>query len=708
MSKAFLADAGARAPGATPAGAAWLRLALALSLGLALGLQACQPPAAPVAPTASSPSAASQLRGSNASWAALEQIERRDIALPRQDAQALLNLLEQLPAGSAERLEALSLRSILLANLGDRSGLDQILHELEQWPKEALRPAAQLAAKLARATQFSKNGELAAASQALAGLDAYRPGPVETGLLWRAQLRLAKTMGDRGEMDEAINGGLAALKLAERMDSHWRRAATLGNLSFSYFRAQQQERAIATDAQALAEAQQDPDPVTLNSVYTSRFIVYAEQGDGRVALEAHAHALAAARTMKSDTLVSLALGNSADYHLKRGNYAKALQLSQESLELARQTHDVAAETLARHNAGIAKIGMHRLEEGKREVMQAIAMDEQREATTYAADGWLELGEYLERFADLGGAIQAYHQARRLSDLVLREENRKAVLEAQARYDDEQRAKEIALLNHDNSLKEEQITARDLQLKLWGALGGCVLVSAALLSLAYRRVRKTNLALKNTNESLRIQSERDPLTGLANRRHFQAAIKLLADQGRLAGTVFLIDIDHFKRVNDVHGHAAGDSVLIEVAKRLRHTLREQDLVVRWGGEEFLIVVASRAAEDARLLAQRLLNQIGQQAVQHGSQAIGVTASIGFASFPLAPHNLAVNWERAIDLVDTVMYMAKAHGRNRAYGIESMEASDEDSLQDLAGRMEAAWHEGRVQLCSLQGPQAEEAA
>ncbi|MEJ6001408.1 GGDEF domain-containing protein [Paucibacter soli] len=696
-----MADAGARAPGA---GAACLRLAL--SLGLTLGLPACQPPAAPV--TASPPVAAGQLRGSSASWAALEQIERRDIALPKQDAQALQSLLEQLPAGSAERLEALSLRATLLANLGERSGLDQILQELEQWPKEALRPAAQLAAKLARATRFAKNGELAAASQALAGLAAYRPGPVEAGLLWRAQLRLSKVMGDRGEMDEAINGGLAALKLAERMDSHWRRAISLGNLAFAYFRAQQQERAAATDAQALAEAQLDPDPVTLNSVYTSRFIVYSEQGDGRIATEANAQALAAAREMKSDTLVSLALGNSADYHLRRGNYAKALQLAQESLALAAKTQDVAAETLARHNAGIAKIGLHRLDEGKREVMQAIAMDEQREASTYAADGWLELGGYLERFGDLSGAVHAYHQARRLSDLVLREENRKAVLEAQARYDDEQRAKEIALLNHDNSLKEEQITARDLQLKLWGALGGCVLVSAALLSLAYRRVRKTNQALKNTNESLRIQSERDPLTGLANRRHFQAAIKLLADQGRLSGTVFLIDIDHFKRVNDVHGHAAGDSVLIEVARRLRQTLREQDLVVRWGGEEFLIVVASRAADDARLLAQRLLDQIGQQAVQHGSQAIAVTASIGFASFPLAPHNLAVNWERAIDLVDTVMYMAKAHGRNRAYGIESMEASDEDSLQDLAGRMEAAWHEGRVQLCSLQGPQAEEAA
>jgi predicted signal transduction protein with EAL and GGDEF domain len=89
------------------------------------------------------------------------------------------------------------------------------------------------------------------------------------------------------------------------------------------------------------------------------------------------------------------------------------------------------------------------------------------------------------------------------------------------------------------------------------------------------------------------------------------------------------------------------------------------------------------------------------MQHGETSIAVTASIGFASFPLAPHGVALAWERAIDLVDTLMYMAKAHGRNRAYGIASMDGRDEAGVLALAERLEAAWHQGAVQLLVLQG-------
>jgi diguanylate cyclase (GGDEF)-like protein len=361
--------------------------------------------------------------------------------------------------------------------------------------------------------------------------------------------------------------------------------------------------------------------------------------------------------------------------------------------------------------GLAKIGLKRISEGKRDALAGIALDEKRGASSGASLGWQELGLYLERAGDLAGAAQAYHQYRRLIDQSLRADTRKAVLEAQAKYDDERRAKEIELLNRDMSLKAEQLRERDLRLKLWAALGGCVLLSAVLLGLTYQRIRKTNQALASSNAALRVQGERDPLTGLSNRRHFQAAIKRLADQGKLSGTVFLIDIDHFKRINDAHGHAAGDSVLVEVAKRLRASVRDEDLVVRWGGEEFLIVVDTRDAADADhagALAQRLLDSLGSRAVEHGQTSVAVsihlTASIGFASFPVAPHGLALSWERAIDLVDTVMYMAKAHGRNKAYGIQAIDATDEAGLLRLAGRMEAAWHEGSIRLLALQGPEA----
>jgi diguanylate cyclase (GGDEF)-like protein len=364
---------------------------------------------------------------------------------------------------------------------------------------------------------------------------------------------------------------------------------------------------------------------------------------------------------------------------------------------------MATESLARANSGIAKIGLKRVAEGKRDVLASIAFDEKRGANSSAAGTWQELGSYLERAGDLEAAVHAYHQHRKLIDVVLRDDTRKAVLESQAVYDDERRAKDIELLNRDMSLKAEQLRERDLRLKLWAALGGCVLLSGLLLGLAYQRIRKTNLALASSNAALRVQGERDPLTGLSNRRHFQAAIKRLADQGKLSGTVFLIDIDHFKRINDSHGHAAGDSVLVEIAQRLRGALRDEDLVVRWGGEEFLIVVDTRDAAFAGNLAQRLLDSIGGAAVVHGAQSIPITASIGFASFPVAPQSLALSWERAIDLVDTVMYMAKAHGRNKAYGIQAIAAEDEASLLLLAARMEAAWHEGSIKLLALQGPE-----
>ena len=171
---------------------------------------------------------------------------------------------------------------------------------------------------------------------------------------------------------------------------------------------------------------------------------------------------------------------------------------------------------------------------------------------------------------------------------------------------------------------------------------------------------------------------------------------------LAASLFLIDIDHFKRINDSHGHAAGDAVLIDIAGRLRQAVRDDDLIVRWGGEEFLIVARAREGMDAPQLTQRLLDLIGSEPVRQDGRDIRVTASIGFVSLPVPPHGLRLTWERAIDLVDTVMYLAKAHGRNKAYGVERINAEDALAAAQLTARLEAAWSEGQVGLQVLSGP------
>ncbi len=174
----------------------------------------------------------------------------------------------------------------------------------------------------------------------------------------------------------------------------------------------------------------------------------------------------------------------------------------------------------------------------------------------------------------------------------------------------------------------------------------------------------------------------------------------------AGTVLLADIDHFKRINDCWGHASGDAVLVEVARRLRNMLREPDLIVRWGGEEFLVVVRALGPDAVDALAQRMLDVIGGTPVEHEGRVIGATASIGYATFPIEPTLLAVSWERAIDLVDTALYLAKAHGRNRAYGVRMLHARDEAQYDAVAKSLEEAWHAGDVSLTPLRGPGSED--
>ncbi|MBV8504154.1 MAG: GGDEF domain-containing protein [Paucibacter sp.] len=665
--------------------------------------------------------------------ATLEQIERVGRSRPDEYARQLKELIEQTPAGSAMRAEALSLRAMVLAFGRSRAGLDELQAAIASWPNPATVADLRVGLVAAKGRFQFAQGDVREAARALGELDA----AVLAKATPRQQIRLldvrSQVLGEVGQFNEALGAGQAELTLAANLGATWRRATALIDVALCYFRADQMDPARKTHAEAMALALKDPDPVLMYTVFNIRGVLYGKDTNGQIAQDSFMEALRYAEEAGDDSQRALVLGNLADMALTRHQYAEALKMAEQVLPLARKTRRLVAEIGARHNAGLAKIALGRIAEGREDVRVAITMDEQNGSATYAAQDWEELGQYLERAGDFAGAIDAYHEHRRAVDRLLRDDTRKAVVEAQEHFEAERRAAEIELLNRDNSLKAERIRARNLQLGLWASLGACAVLAGVLLVLAYQRVRKTNTALAATNDLLKMQSERDPLTGLANRRYFQAAIKALAREeegGRLSGAVFLIDIDHFKRVNDQYGHAIGDSVLIEVARRLRAALREDDLIVRWGGEEFLVVVKGDVDEDdeparddgniarpfvdsralnpgsAQTLAQRMLDLIGTEPVRHEDRLVPVTASIGFASFPIEPYGLSLAWERAIDLVDTVMYIAKAHGRNKAYGIAHIEARDEEQVAAIAPRMEAAWQAGQVRLLALQGPEAAE--
>jgi diguanylate cyclase (GGDEF)-like protein len=160
------------------------------------------------------------------------------------------------------------------------------------------------------------------------------------------------------------------------------------------------------------------------------------------------------------------------------------------------------------------------------------------------------------------------------------------------------------------------------------------------------------------------SSRDALTGLANRRSFELALAREIDRVARAGEPALLlalDIDHFKQVNDTHGHASGDLVLRAVAKALLECVRPMDMVARVGGEEFAIVMPNCPAAFGQAVAERVRRRVEAMPVQIGpSQQIGVSVSIGGAFAPQWVRSSPALW---IERADVQLYRAKGEGRNR---------------------------------------------
>lgn len=183
----------------------------------------------------------------------------------------------------------------------------------------------------------------------------------------------------------------------------------------------------------------------------------------------------------------------------------------------------------------------------------------------------------------------------------------------------------------------------------------------------QRVRERTQALSEANAQLEVLAMTDALTGLANRRHFGDQLAREATRAAETGrpmSLLVMDIDHFKSVNDKHGHPAGDAVLRHVALLLEEQVRGSDLLARVGGEEFAVLAVDTAMVEAGHLAERLRRAVEQAGpVSVGHAAVAVTISLGVVSRRIKPGDLARAPEHLLAAADDALYRAKRNGRNR---------------------------------------------
>lgn len=228
------------------------------------------------------------------------------------------------------------------------------------------------------------------------------------------------------------------------------------------------------------------------------------------------------------------------------------------------------------------------------------------------------------------------------------------------------------------------------------------------------VQARTAELNAANARLEEASQTDPLTGLRNRRYLASQIpadlsyydREAARSGQPGQLVVfaLVDIDHFKRVNDTHGHRAGDQVLQQLAQVLGKLVRSGDYLARWGGEEFLLVFRPMDSRHVAMIGDRIRAAVAAHPFQvEGVGELRLTASVGLAGYPMYNVDRQPGWEQMVDLADAALYWVKRHGRDGWARLEPAPGSDAGVLlHQLHDDVERLVASGRVRVVgSLHG-------
>jgi diguanylate cyclase (GGDEF)-like protein len=540
----------------------------------------------------------------------------------------------------------------------------------------------------------------------------------------QATITAGQSHAEQGNFPAALTKLQQAVEIARGATSDpTMLSAALNALTKLLTQMKEFDKAAATLDELLRETARLKSPGRMAIAKNSEYWLASDTGQMQRAMRALLSSLELERKLGADRMAANTLVNLADIHLKLRDYPRAAQYAQEALRSTQKTNDESAAATARLNLGNAYLAMGRIVDGKHQYEAGMARYEKENNKPELQLVLREYGVALENAGDLAGALQAYHRERALSDELFEHQRQKAMLELQEKYETDKKERQIELLSRENQLQTAELDNRRLQQRVWWLLALVFALAAVVVGLLYRKVRQTNAQLEEKNLELKAQSTLDPLTSLYNRRHFQDYMraqaplpsatpltgqpaKKRADQRSArdndqVGALFLLDVDHFKHINDSYGHAAGDAVLKMIAENLRIALRETDMIVRWGGEEFLAFLPAIPRDGIEEIAQRILQGISAQRVRYQEHDIAVNVSVGFAPYPLTPGSTPLAWERAVNLVDMALYLAKAHGRNRAYGVRGFANFERTSMEAIEQDLERAWRDGFVELSVVLG-------
>jgi diguanylate cyclase (GGDEF)-like protein len=586
-----------------------------------------------------------------------------------------------------ERAFLLRFRIRAATNLREFSVLETTAAEFDALQQAPL--SADLLGELwnARAGVFTAQGKHAQAEAdcrrglALAG---ETDSPIRQKLLEH----LGVSLTQQSRLPDAIEAFLASERVTRALGQE-PNSMFLSNIAAPFLYAKDFPRAIdyLERAQRAADAEKAP-PARLVSIHTNLGIADDGQANYESATRHFEEALRIARA--HDLPYGNQLNNLAGMLRQAGRLEDALAVNQQALRYYEKANDASRVPLALGNIAdnLAEMGQReRAAEYFQRAYQGYLKIDVRPLRLRLYPRMIDNLETLGRTAE-GLSLMREYMA--LSEETVNVESNERIAKLESAIDLAHKEQELAISERDRL--EQQSTLANLRAsreneRLVGiGMAAGLAILALLALLLYRQLRfkaranqllqeknreieRQHAHLAELNETIRLQSLRDALTGLPNRRfldnHMRDLMQAQGDPRTVRGLLVMIDIDHFKRINDQFGHLVGDRALVHVADALRGCLREDDVLVRWGGEEFLWLAHGASLAQAPKLCERIRDALHRHPFEHAGMPLRLTVSMGFAPRPLWPVG-DCDWMFSLRMADDALYAAKTSGRDRWIG------------------------------------------
>lgn len=621
---------------------------------------------------------------------------------------ALERLQQAPPETNADTLSSLDLRwryESALADMAMRARDNktaQAAMDRLQAMAESERCAPCATALLLRQAQQAEPADAATLRQRLTALLAL-PEPADAQL--QSEWYMARTAAQLAldEYEGAITDALKTVDLTARHERPADRVVALTLLSVANASRRDLPRAIELTDEGIALAREIGFGFGLVRLLVNHSYTLASQKENterkRVLEEVLplTEATRGLQRIRLNTLINLA-ALSNDLH----DYKKAVAYAERAEQVSDRKVDPNSYAFTLVNRGVAWVHLGRVDEGLALVKTSIDIAEQTGDKRELADLVEQQVDAFETAGRPQAALQALRRWVVMNNELTTSQREAAITQLQERFVAQQRVREIDNLKLDNARREAELQLRAWRERAWAAAAVVVALLAFFIWHRLTRSRRINKGLRQDVARLSDESHHDPMTGAFNRRYGEALLQRLHNDnaGLPAGlrrtvSFLLLDVDHFKRVNDTHGHAAGDAVLIQMTQRLQAMLRDGDAVVRWGGEEFLLVLPGTDDSGLQVVADRALMAIGQMPIElSAGKPLAIRASAGGVAWRAGGD---VPWADRLALADAALYQAKAEGRNRAVCALADEAFTEAELQQLPGLVA----HGRLQLHTVPG-------